>query len=333
MKVSEKEILLSFIIPVYNVELYLRECVDSILQQITPECEIILVNDGSTDSSGEICRGYAERNDQIYLISKENGGLSSVRNAGISVARGRYVTFIDSDDIIHPDCVAEILRWAQYEGADVCFLQAAKLFPDGTLKNLGEGIIREQLRMRSRKEAIKHLASRPKYPGSAWAKLYRREFLINNDLHFPYDRRYSEDLGFMRDCILGAEKLDALDVPYYQYRQNRKGSITNSISSRNFYDLSRFITESVEKLTVDKKATDTISRYAMSFVAYEYAVLLYLYNRIPGREQKAALAILKEYKWVLKYAQNTKSRVISLCCGLFGIRFTSYLTHRYRKRA
>lgn len=333
MKMPDNEVLLSFILPVYNVEAYLQECIDSILQQITPQCEIILVDDGSTDSSGEICESYARSNPQIHLVKKENGGLSSARNAGIPVARGRYITFIDSDDKIFPNAVAEILRWIQAEKMDLCFLQAVKLYPDGTQESMGEGIVRDGLRGQKREDAVKHLASRPKYPGSAWAKLYRREFLLENDLHFPYDRRYSEDLGFMRDCILRAKSMDVLDIPYYLYRQNRKGSITNRITSQNFNGLLCFIIESVEKLTVNKKPKDTASRYAMGFAAYEYGVLLLLYHQIPDGDKKAALAKLKKYKWILRYANNRKGHAISFCCGLLGIRLTSILVYQYRKRA
>lgn len=331
MEKCENKVLLSFILPVYNVEAYLPECVESILQQITDQCEIILVNDGSKDSSGDICRKYAESSTLIRLVNKENGGLSSARNAGLSVARGEYVTFIDSDDKIFPDTVADILHWIQSVGADLCFLQSVKLYPDGSQVSLGEGIASEGLRLQNRENAVRYLASRPKYPGSAWGKLYRREFLLNHDLHFPYDRRYSEDLGFIRDCILQAESLDALGISYYQYRQNRPDSITNKVSSKNFYDLLRFITESVEKLTVHRKPRNTLSQYAMSFVAYEYVVLVHLYNSVCPEDKRDALDILKEYRWTLQYARNMKGRLAALLCTVSGVETASSLLSKYRK--
>ena len=331
MENKNNEILLSFILPIYNVEAYLEECIDSILDQITDECEIILVDDGATDSSGEICDRYAEKYSAIRVVHKENGGLSSARNAGIPVAQGTYISFVDSDDALFSGCVSEILRWIKTEATDICFLQAVKFYPDGTEKDLGECIIRSELKGRDRIHAVAHLASRPKYPGSAWAKLYRREFLLDNDLHFPYDRRYSEDLGFILDCVLSAQSFDVLDVPYYRYRQNRAGSITNKITSRNFYDLLTFISESVEKLTIDKKAKDDISRTAMGFVAYEYSVLMLIYNRILKQDRKDAVKRLKEYKWILKFSANRKCRLISAVSRFCGIRLTSFLLKKYRK--
>ena len=334
MEISNNEVLLSFILPVYNVELYLRECVESILQQITLECEIILVDDGSTDASGEICDQYAAANPMVRVIRKGNCGASAARNTGIAVAKGKYIAFVDSDDKITSGCMADILNWIQNEGADLCFLRAVKIFPDGTRTDLGECIEKAKLKSQSRESAISHLASRPKYPGGVWAKLYRREFLLDNQLYFPLERWYSaEDLSFIRDCIICAHSFDALDVPYYEYRQSRQGSITSSITARNFYDLFRFITDSAEKLNVNKKPRDAISKSLMSFACYEYAVLLHLYRLIPDLDQKDTLAKLKEYKWVLMFANNAKEYVILFCCSLFGIRLTSYLVHQYRKRA
>lgn len=322
---------LSVIIPIYKTEEFLTECVDSILEKADEDVEVVLVDDGSPDGCPGICDRYAEKDTRVRVVHKENGGLSSARNAGLAVAAGRYVTFVDSDDKIFPDSLPEILTWIRAAGADMCFLRAFKLFADGTMRDLGENIDGSQLRAKSREEAIRHLASRSKYPGSAWSKVFRRDFLLDNDLHFPYDRRYSEDLGFIRDCVLCAESFDALDVPYYQYRQGRAGSITHQIKAKNFNDLLRFITESAERLTENRKAKDAVSGLVMSFAAYEYSILLYGYTRIPKEDKKAALAAMKPYAWTLRYAVTKKGRLVSLACRLLGVRFAAFLMKQYRR--
>ncbi len=322
---------LSVIIPIYKTEEFLSECVGSILEKANRDVEVVLVDDGSPDGCPRICDEFAAADSRVTVVHKENGGLSSARNAGLAVAKGRYVTFVDSDDKIFPDSLPEILNWIRTVGADMCFLRAFKLFADGTMRDLGENIDGSQLRAKSREEAIRHLASRSKYPGSAWGKVFRRDFLLDNDLHFPYDRRYSEDLGFIRDCVLCAESFDALDVPYYQYRQGRAGSITHQIKAKNFNDLLRFITESAEKLTENRKAKDAVSGLVMSFAAYEYSILLYGYTRIPKEDKKAALAAMKPYAWTLRYAGTRKGRLVSLACRLLGVRFAAFLMKQYRR--
>lgn len=322
---------LSVIIPIYKTEEFLTECVDSILEKADEDVEVVLVDDGSPDGCPGICDRYAEKDTRVRVVHKENGGLSSARNAGLAVAKGRYVTFVDSDDKIFPDSLPEILTWIRAAGADMCFLRAFKLFADGTMRDLGENIDGSQLRAKGREEAIRHLASRSKYPGSAWSKVFRRAFLLDNDLHFPYDRRYSEDLGFVRDCVLCAESFDALDVPYYQYRQGRAGSITHQIKAKNFNDLLRFITESAERLTENRKAKDAVSGLVMSFAAYEYSILLYGYTRIPKEDKKAALAAMKPYAWTLRYAVTKKGRLVFLACRLLGVRFAAFLMKQYRR--
>jgi glycosyltransferase involved in cell wall biosynthesis len=321
---------LSIIIPIYKTEIYLEECVNCILSQTSQDIEIILVDDGSPDHCPQICDEFAKSDARVKVIHKQNGGLSSARNAGMTVANGKYVSFIDSDDLIYPDSITEILSWICNSDADICFLKAEKFYPDGTRQDLNESIEREPLRDRSREEAMRYLISRPKYPGSAWGKLYKRKFLIENNLHFPYDRRYSEDLGFLRDCFFCAESFDALEIPFYRYRQNRQGSITSKVTAKNFNDLFLFISESVARID-EKSSTDPVVKSFLRFVAYEYLVLLFLYTRLPSEEKKEALLKLKQFAWTLSYSTGKKEKAAGLFCRVFGVRFTAFIIKQYRR--
>ena len=316
----ENNKLLSFVIPVYNVEAYLHECIDSILCQMNDSCEMILVDDGSTDSSGDICDEYKIKSNNIKVIHKENGGLSSARNVGLLVAKGEYIAFIDSDDMISPCCVGKMLDWISKEDADLCFMQTIKFYPNGSIEDMNECIEKKYLYKMDKICAIQHLSTRPKYPGSACSKMYRREFILDNNIHFPYDKRFSEDLGFVRDCILFANKYDYLGFPYYRYRKNRKGSITNKITYKNFEDLNIFIEESIDLLI---KCDNEISKCFMRFVAYEYAIMLLMYNDIPNNSKQNALTILKKNKWVLNYSYGPKMKLINLLCLVLGIEKTA----------
>ena len=264
--------MISFIIPVYKVEKYINECVDSILNQLTDACEVILVDDGSPDRSGVICDGYADRDSRVKVVHQKNGGLAAARNTGLDCARGEYIAFVDSDDYLDGQCVSKILNWITLGGADICFMRAMKVFPDGKQQLLDDEMNAAELKG-SKESAIKYLSERSKYPGSPCTKLFRRALLERNHLRFPDDRRVSEDLGFVLQCILNADSYDALPIDYYYYRQAREGSITNNVTYKSFLGLRAFVEESIDILTENKSPKGNIERYAMSFVAYEFSIM------------------------------------------------------------
>jgi len=320
---------LSFVLPVYKVEQYLRQCLDSILLQATPECEVVLVDDGSPDRSGAICDEYAEKYPNVKVTHIPNGGNSAARNLGADLAEGKYICFVDSDDYIDAASVPKILSWIDREEADICFLQATKVFPDGTLVPLGEGMTHEGLYQKSREEALAFMATCPKYPGGPWAKLIRREFLIKNNIRFPGDRRLCEDLFYTLDMYLAAESFDALDFPYYYYRQSVAGSITSTISPRYYFDKARFVTYVAENFCDGRIPRDSISESAVSFAAYEYAILIWHLLCMTGDEEKKAWRFLKDYRWMLKYGKSRKTKFVDLVVSVLGIRLTAHLMEFY----
>lgn len=323
---------ISFIIPVYNVEKYLNECVDSILGQLTGDCEIILVDDGSPDGSGAICDKYAAEDSRIKVVHQKNGGLANARNTGLDHAQGEYVAFVDSDDYLDEHCIAEILNWMSSGGTDICFMRAMKVFPDGKQQLLDDEMNPEMLKG-SKKSAIKYLSERSKYPGSPCTKLFRRALLEKNHLRFPDDRRVSEDLGFVLQCILNADSYDALPIDYYYYRQAREGSITNNVTYKSFLGLRAFVEESTDFLTENEAPKSEIARYAMSFVAYEFSIMIWQYNHVGKENKERALQFLKEYNWTLSYGKTKKTRLIKAICNCLGIKTCAsalecYMEHR-----
>ena len=119
---------ISIIVPVYNVESYLSNCIDSILNQTFKDFELILVNDGSTDKSLEICKHYKNMDDRIFIIDKKNGGLSSARNAGLDIIKGEYIGFVDSDDYIHPQMYELLYKQIIENEADISMCEFKKVF-------------------------------------------------------------------------------------------------------------------------------------------------------------------------------------------------------------
>ena len=323
------DLKLSFILPIYNVEAYLPHCVNSILNQMTDACEIILVDDGTRDHSGQICDDYAARDERIRVIHKENGGLSSARNAGMEIARGKYLCFIDSDDYIVENTVPRLLDWINDENADVCFLTTKKVYPDGKESILGEEMKRRELYGKSRAEGLKHLASRPVYPGSAWAKLWKRQFLEENHFRFPADRRLSEDLIFCMDAYLAAKKLDCLEFPFYCYRQDRPGSITSDVSARYYFDTFLFVQEAADRFKNSRNSPE--GEFALAAAAYEYAIRLCEVCALKEQNREKAWKLLNDYRWVLSCGRCGKTNLVKRCAGLLGLKNTAKLLDFYQR--
>ena len=322
---------ISFVLPVYNVEKYLSACIESIIGKSIGEYEIILVNDGSTDSSGNICDDYAQKYNQIRTFHKENTGVSDSRNFGLRNATGKYVAFVDSDDIIEDGAVEKLLDWTRKNDIDMCFLSGVKWYSDLKEEPLDEPLNSEKIRNIKADEVLRYLSTRSKYPGSACTKLFKREFLHKFDISFPCNRKHGEDLTFVRKALLNAKTFDYLPFPYYKYRQARKDSATQSINNVSFFDLSKFIIESVEDCKNIKDMSPQKSESFMSFVAYEYSILLWHSQFVSKDRKKEANQMLNDYKWVLKYSTIPSVNKIAVISKFLGIRLTAKILYIYMK--
>ena len=222
IKQETADILVSVVVPVYNVEPFLRQCVDSLLSQTHTNLEIILVDDGSTDSSGVICDEYAARSNSVRVIHKQNGGLSSARNAGIAEAQGAYIGFVDSDDFVEANMYALLL--------DAAITQDAQIAVCGRYVTDEEGnVLREQFaihggKLYGTKEALSELLAFGELDVSVCDKLFRKD--IAEGICFPVGE-INEDAAVIFKAISGAVGLVHIGEPMYYYR-GRNGSITKS---------------------------------------------------------------------------------------------------------
>ena len=221
---------ISVIVPVYNVENYLARCVDSILDQSYGNLEIILVNDGSQDASGRICDEYAAKDRRIRVIHKENGGLSSARNAGIDAASGDYVTFVDSDDWIEPQTYAWMLdAMVRYEVRLVC---AGRYNVDGETGEKTVGLCPQKEEVISGEEMAGRIFTWDNCDSSACDKLYHRSLFEHH--RYPLGV-VCEDLPVTYRIALEAGKVAMLPKPVYNY-YHRPGSISMaSVSDKTFH--------------------------------------------------------------------------------------------------
>lgn len=225
-------IFISVVIPIYNVEKYLEECIQSIVTQTFRDIEMILVDDGSTDSSGLICDQWMQKDERIKVIHKKNGGLSSARNAGIDAARGKYIIFVDSDDYwIGTDCLAYLYDTAVKFDADV--------------------VRGEYIAVNEKGERIKTIAknkleysNRPLDSSTFYSKAIAREnfsvlFFFKIDsigtLRFDEDRKFQEDIDFNIKYFSSIRKCIYIDNRFYAYRK-REASIVTTPRISNLED-------------------------------------------------------------------------------------------------
>lgn len=227
--------LVSIIVPIYNVEQYLDECVDSIRSQSYKELEIILVDDGSPDRCGKMCEEYAKEDERIVVIHKKNGGLGDARNAGIRQAHGDYLLFVDSDDYLHPEAVEKILYTAEKAKADIAIFDYATVEPENSRSDRFTEKIRENQVLSPEKEKRVLTCS-----CSSVNKLYRREFWEASGLEFPVGRYY-EDLGTIPKLMAIAKRVVYRKEVLYYYRM-REGSIMHTTNfKKNLEDRMQMI--------------------------------------------------------------------------------------------
>lgn len=233
----------SIIIPVYNVESYLERCTDSILADSCKDMEIILVDDGSTDSSGAICDRIAKENSCFKVIHKPNGGLSSARNAGLQIASGKWVSFIDSDDWVDPGCyqiMKDLLSQPENESVDIVKLGYKKVQGEKVslfIPCIDPGIYEGR--------EIKEKILRPAFGNrkisdstintvvlSAWAHIYNKDFLDRTDVAFVSEREIgSEDFLFIYSLYMRASRVLVTELKWYNY-DTREGSLTRRYRDR-----------------------------------------------------------------------------------------------------
>ena len=260
-----RETQVSIIIPVYNVEPYLRQCLDSVLGQTFKNFEVLLVNDGSSDSSGDICREYVEKDSRFHYFEKENGGLSDARNYGIERAQGEYLTFIDSDDFVNEKHLENLFLASRLTNADIT-IGGFSRFENGTFWLYQDYFSSDSLVSFTSTQAIQHLDSMFDVPflnfSTAWGKLFKRELF--SELRFPYGK-YAEDQFIIWKLYLKARSIYTFNVDSYVYRINKNGM--SSVFSLKHLDYIEALEERI-KSTKDLEGIDI----NLSFNMYRYVL-------------------------------------------------------------
>lgn len=319
---------LSIIIPVYNVEQYLQSCVQSVITQTYQDLQVILVNDGSTDSSGILCDQLAQQDSSIQVVHKENGGLSDARNAGLMVATGEYVAFLDSDDVyLFNDGLEQLMALAQAEQPDVLLFQAVDVYSNhqSARKAYDEAWIAAHSGM----EVFHQLVRTQSFYMSACFQIIRRELLEQHQIYFEKGL-LSEDVDWSLRLWRHVSKVRAMNLPLYGY-QHRDGSISTTYTLRNLRSYEHIFAKFVQlyKERVVETATELYWQTVMGYLAQMYTNCLYNYGQLTIQERKDNYYILRDYASLLNHSISIKSHRVVKLQRWIGLRLTVWVFMQY----
>lgn len=246
--------LISVIVPIYNVENYLVKCIESIINQTYSNLEIILVDDGSPDNCHIICNEYAKKDSRIKVIHKKNGGLSDARNAGLEIATGEYISFIDSDDWIYKDMYTDLIDLIKNHDADISSCSVYKFYENDKF-NLDYD--KEfNIKIYSNEDALRSLIREEEIKQTVWNKIYKRNII--DDIKFEIGKIH-EDEYWTYQVIGNSKRVVHIDKPMYYYLQRENSIMGEKYSEKRLHGIySRkerldYIQQKFPNITTDAK--------------------------------------------------------------------------------
>lgn len=262
--------MLSVIVAAYNVEKYICKCLESLLSQSYEDCEILVINDGSTDNTEKIVKDYEKKNKKIKLLSKTNGGLSDTRNYGISHSTGEYVTFVDGDDYVDKEIYNEMLNKMIIENSDMCVCNFKKVYSNKIkIPKLNYSLFKGEL-------VQNFLLKHDEIFSISCNKIYKKEIMIKNNIFF-INKAFFDDLGFNSKYILYTKKISIVNKAFYNYVQ-REGSITKSKVYNPYIE--RAILDLKNNLKLFYKEHNFYEKYKLSLEGIYIRMEIYKINYI-----------------------------------------------------
>lgn len=290
---------LTVVVPVYNVENYIEKCVLSILNQRIRKMEILLINDGSTDNSGQICNRLASENKQIKVWHKENGGLSDARNYGLNKATGKFIAFVDSDDFLKADTYGVLLKKAKDNDLDIVigngikYISRDEIYYETNHRKDTEVVYKGQ-------DFLVKLIEEKKMNMQVMLNLYRRDLILDNELFFG-EGLFHEDELWTPQVFLKAKKVQHTDVDFYYYRE-REGSITQrEDKTKNALDLLKIVSK------LNSVYSNLEDQYAEKILK-DYLVMLYLNAFYIGKLYRKEYNKLIDCNFLLKNAYSFRNK-------------------------
>lgn len=307
---------LSVIIPVYKVENYLERCVKSVLNQDYRDFEVILVDDGSPDRCPQICDDLAVSDERITVVHKPNGGLSSARNKGVEVARGKYLAFLDSDDQWAEGKLKPLMEQLVTSDVDMLVYDCIDLYPNGDVRKRDDGdFFKNSFRVLDVESYYREVVTLGNFMESACTKILKRDFIVENGLFFTLGLT-GEDSEWMIRLLRVARCVAVSSIELFVCTCLREGSIQNSISPKNIRDLIGTIDKSIAYCKAHEGELCELELSQCSYLlANATGILCYINDK---KERQSLIALLKERTHLFEYALNNKTKKVRMAYKLLG---------------
>lgn len=315
MQEMGNNLLFSIIIPVFQVEAYLKECLTSVLPLVGSDCELILVVGKSSDRSNEIALEFAQRYDRLHIIEQSGKGLSNARNCGVHHSNGAFIIYIDSDDIIDTNNLLMLMNKIRQtpDRSDVYMSDYMQLFPSGKKK-----IIRQvgDISVDAGMSALPDILREKKCFWNVWRYIYRRSFLEKNNINF-LENRTSEDIDYTTKVFINNPRIEFWNNPYYIYRMGRTASLMNVISLKRVEDVTTVIESSITLL--DEHSAFQDAELLQEQFRFEYMLNIALIFEVGQQDRKAAFDAFCEWQSVLQPTQYVITKIYYFFMKIFGL--------------
>lgn len=317
--------LFSVIVPVYNVEKYIDECIQSIINQTYQEFELILIDDGSTDKSLQICMKYAEKDKRVKVFHQENSGPSVARNKGIKNAKGQYLIFVDGDDFfINQHDLQNIYRIISKEEKD-CYLAPIKYYIDNKLSEHEKFRIDKFLACEN---IYKELVQSNQFSVSPCLKILKKDLVLKYKIFFM-EGILCEDVVWSLHLFRHAFTIGYIPFAYYAYRQN----VNNSITNRNYEKIFNTHVQVLNIIIEENKQNQSICKnIEFAYLAYLWCIALSYIPEFSKKNRDEKYNILKPLVYLLDYNFSKKIKILKLLYKIFGLKNLSLLLYKYRKK-
>lgn len=312
--------MFSIIVPVYNTEKELERCVRSVTCQSCGDYELVLVDDGSKDSSGAMCDCFAEEDSRIVAVHQMNSGSSEARNTGIRTAKGDYLLFLDSDDLwSDPNALAELKSLIENNPVDVICFGVEIYEDDGTFVKAriptacdGDD--------QSKETVLRHLIYTNQYFSASYVKVLQREWFLKNNLFFVKGLLSGEDGEWSARVMVNCNTIAVYPKAFYKRIRRKSGSITSSLGKKNISDVLTAV-ESGVRIAQEQAENNALRDLYLEYWAYQYAMLFGLtYPIHKDPEYSDIIKRFQQYKWLLKYDHVKKVRAVRILVSSIGVR-------------